>query len=305
MNNSVTIIDVAPRDGFQSVVPIIALKDKLAIITALANAGLKHIEVGAFVHPKAIPQMADIQPLLDNLASSPANADRFESIVLVPNERGAILADKQACQRINFVISVSETHNLKNVRKTLVQSLEELAKVQAIVSQSSHLTLRVSLATSFDCPFDGAVDETLCLSVLQKVTALCPTAQVAICDTTGKAHPFAVEHLFNKAFEFLDKDVPVIFHGHDTYGLGVANVAAAYKAGVRIFDSAVAGFGGCPFAPGASGNVATEDIVYFFESAGIDTNIDSTKLKIAINLAEQIEGAQLGGRIRLIKPINQ
>lgn len=303
MKDAVTIIEVAPRDGFQSVVPIIPLEDKLLMIKALAAAGLKHIEVGAFVHPKAILQMADIEPLLDHLENSSAAVNPFESIVLVPNERGAIRADQHSCQRLNFVISVSETHNLKNVRKTVEQSLNELAKVQVIVSQSSHLSLRVSLATSFDCPFDGTINDTLCLSLLQKVTALCPTAQVALCDTTGKAHPFAVERLLNKVFAQLDNNVQLIFHCHDTYGLAIANVAAAYRAGVRIFDSAVAGFGGCPFAPGASGNVATEDVVYFFESAGIVTNIDSTKLKIAINLAEQIEGAQLGGAIRLIKPV--
>ncbi|MEH6442561.1 MAG: hydroxymethylglutaryl-CoA lyase [Oceanospirillaceae bacterium] len=299
MSNAVNIIEVAPRDGFQSVVPIISVAEKVAIIEALRDAGLKHIEVGAFVHPKAIAQMADIEQVLAALSLT-NQPGAFESIVLVPNTRGAMRAAQQPCQRLNFVVSVSEAHNLKNVRKTLSESLLELQQVQQVVNDNSHLKLRVSLATSFDCPFDGTVNEGLCLQVLQQVIEQCPTAQIALCDTTGKAHPFAVESLFDKALKIMPDTTEVIFHCHDTYGLGIANVAAAYRAGVRSFDSAVAGFGGCPFAPGASGNVATEDLVYFFESAGIDTGIDMSKLNKAIYLAEHIEGAQLGGAIRLL-----
>jgi len=300
MNTAVTLIEVSPRDGFQSVVPIIPVADKVAIIRALSDAGLKHIEVGAFVHPKAIPQMADINQLLVELRKDTDFINNFESIVLVPNQRGTELAVQQHCQRVNFVFSVSEAHNLKNVRKSIDQSLHELRAVQQVVEQNPQMQLRVSLATSFDCPFAGAVDQQRCLEVLAQVCDICPDAQIALCDTTGKAHPFAVERLFSAAFEQLAGSHPVIFHCHDTYGMAIANVAAAYRAGVRFFDTAVAGFGGCPFAPGASGNVATEDVVYFFESAGICTGIDTNKLAVAIKLAEQIEGAQLGGSIRLL-----
>lgn len=303
----VTIIEVAPRDGFQSVVPLIPVATKVAVIKALYQAGLKHIEVGAFVHPKAIAQMADIEQVLssvEQLKESEFNDAAvglpFESIVLVPNTRGAQRAAEHSCQRLNFVFSVSEAHNLKNVRKTIDQSLVELQQVQQVVKDNPQLALRVSLATCFDCPFDGAVSQQLCLKVLQQVLALCPDAQIALCDTTGKAHPFAVERLFEKALAIVPAAAQLIFHCHDTYGMGIANVAAAYRAGVRSFDSAVAGFGGCPFAPGASGNVATEDVVYFFESAGIDTGVDLGKLNEAIYLAEHIEGAQLGGAIRLL-----
>jgi hydroxymethylglutaryl-CoA lyase len=162
------------------------------------------------------------------------------------------------------------------------------------------MCLRVSLATSFDCPFEGKIDADDCLKILQQVLSISPDAQIAICDTTGRAHPFAVERLFIAALSILPSTTELIFHCHDTYGLAIANVAAAYRAGVRFFDTAVAGFGGCPFAPGASGNVATEDVVYFFESAGIETSVDSKKLKHAITLAEQIKGAQQGGSIRLL-----
>ena len=300
MNTAVTLIEVSPRDGFQSVVPIIPVADKVAIIRALSQAGLKHIEVGAFVHPKAIPQMADIHQLLAELRRGDDNGDSFESIVLVPNQRGTVLAAQQQCQRVNFVFSVSEAHNLKNVRKSVDQSLQELRAVQQVIAQNPQMQLRVSLATSFDCPFTGAVDQQRCLDVLAQVTDICANTQIALCDTTGRAHPFKVEELFKQAFEQLDNAHQVIFHCHDTYGMAIANVAAAYRAGVRFYDTAVAGFGGCPFAPGASGNVATEDVVYFFESAGISTGIDTDKLRDAIQLAEQIEGAQLGGSIRLL-----
>ena len=298
MTSAVNIIEVAPRDGFQSVVPMIATETKVAMIEALSAAGLKHIEVGAFVHPKAIAQMADISQVLESVEGNQALKDAFERIVLVPNERGAQRAAQQSCDRLNFVLSVSQTHNLKNVRKTLAESLAELELVQQVVAANPQLSLRVSLATSFDCPFDGTVNEELCLEVLKSVIEHTPAAQIALCDTTGKAHPFAVERLFDKALAIIDHSTEVIFHCHDTYGLGIANIAAAYRSGVRHFDSAVAGFGGCPFAPGASGNVATEDVVYFFESAGIDTGVDTSKLNQAIYLAEQIDGAQLGGSMR-------
>ncbi len=296
--SAVNIIEVAPRDGFQSVVPLIPVEAKLAMIDTLADSGLKSIEVGAFVHPKAIAQMADIEQVLTGIEHSTTLKPEYERVVLVPNERGALNAAQAPCDRLNFVFSVSETHNLKNVRKTLEQSLAELELVHKVVEANPQLSLRVSLATSFDCPFEGTVDEALCLQILQLAIKRAPCAQIALCDTTGKAHPFAVERLFDKALSITPSSTPIVFHCHDTYGLGIANVAAAYRSGARHFDSAVAGFGGCPFAPGASGNVATEDVVYFFESAGIDTGVDVSKLNRAICLAEQIEGAQLGGSIR-------
>jgi hydroxymethylglutaryl-CoA lyase len=297
MSESVTLIEVAPRDGFQSVVAQIPTPDKLAIIIALADAGLKNIEVGSFVNPKAIAQMADIKEVLAGLD---AYKSSFEAMVLVPNERGAQLAAQHSCERLNFVFSASEAHNLSNVRKTLAQSLVELKAVYNVVQSTPSLQLRVSLATSFDCPFEGKVDPKHCLDLLQQITEIAPNSQLAICDTTGRAHPFAVKALFEQAIQQIPDKSALIFHCHDTYGLAIANVAAAYDAGVRMFDTAVAGFGGCPFAPGASGNVATEDVLYFFESAGIDTGIDSEKIKYAISLAEKIEDAQLGGSLRLL-----
>ncbi|NQZ33864.1 MAG: hydroxymethylglutaryl-CoA lyase [Oceanospirillaceae bacterium] len=297
METEVTLIEVAPRDGFQSVKEMITTSDKLAIIAALARAGLQHIEVGSFVSPKAIAQMADIAPVLQGVAQLPQS---FECIVLVPNRRGAQLATEHVCQRLNFVFSASETHNLNNVNKTLSQSLAELRQVQSVVERSERLSLRVSLATSFDCPFSGKVNAQHTLALFQQVLDISPDAQLALCDTTGRAHPFAVRSLFERALALIAKPEQLIFHCHDTYGLAIANVAAAFEVGVRSFDTAVAGFGGCPFAPGASGNVATEDVVYFFESAGISTGVDSEKLKEAIALAEQIKGAQLGGSIRLL-----
>jgi hydroxymethylglutaryl-CoA lyase len=295
LNSAVTLIEVAPRDGFQSVSDFIPTAQKLTLIKALADSGLTHIEVGSFVSPKAIAQMADITEILHALETDSA----FEKIVLVPNQRGAVMAAEHDCQRLNFVFSASETHNLNNVNKRLEQSLDELKAVQKVIEHNQQLKLRVSLATTFDCPFAGSVDPDHSLRLVQKVLDICPSAQIALCDTTGRAHPFAVQNLFDRALQLVATD-SLVFHCHDTYGLAIANVAAAYQAGVRYFDTAVAGFGGCPFAPGASGNVATEDVVYFFESAGITTNVDSHKLKQAITLAERINGAQLGGSIRHI-----
>lgn len=298
----VKLIEVAPRDGFQSVAELIAPADKLAIIQSLQRAGLRHIEVGAFVHPKAIAQMADIQQILDGLAQQTA-ALECEQIVLVPNEKGAQRAALAGCKSINFVFSVSEAHNQSNVRKTVEESLEELKKVIDVVDAHPQMTLRVSLATSFDCPFTAKVDSQRCLKLFDRVLALAPDAQIALCDTTGRAHPMHVSELFNQASTRALSEEQLIFHCHDTYGFAIANIAAAYAEGVRVFDTAVAGFGGCPFAPGASGNVATEDVVYFFEQAGIDTGVNWELLKEAITLAEHIKGAQLGGHLRLLKNI--
>ncbi|MGB1236819.1 MAG: hydroxymethylglutaryl-CoA lyase [Pseudomonadales bacterium] len=294
--DAVQIIEVAPRDGFQSVQSQIPLTQKLSVIAALVDAGLQQIEVGAFVSPKALPQMSDISALLAELERE-QTLDGVQSMVLVPNLKGVQRALEHGCKTLNFVFSASEAHNLNNVAKTVQQSLDDLTGIAKALQTSLDVELRVSIATCFDCPFDGDVDPQWVLEVLQRTLSIAPNAKVALCDTTGRAHPFAVASLFTKAQQYLAAE-QLIFHGHDTYGFAIANIAAAYQSGIRAFDSAVAGFGGCPFAPGASGNVATEDVVYFFHKAGIETSVDADKLKAAIELAQQIDGAQLSGHLR-------
>jgi hydroxymethylglutaryl-CoA lyase len=294
----VGIVEVGPRDGYQGIGPFIATETKIRHLERLHAAGLRRIEIGSFVSHSAVPQLRDTRELLAVCARLPG----LDPQVLVPNERRGREAVDAGARRLVFVLSVSEAHNRSNVRRHPLESVREYERLLAAISNpSSHpqIAIRLDIATAFDCPFTGRVPEARTLDLLERLIPLRPDAEIALCDTTGRVAPDHVEALFAACrTRFPDAAGPWVFHGHDTYGLGLANVNAAFRQGVRVFDASFGGLGGCPFAPGATGNVATEDVVWMFERMGVATGIDLDTLVSVANDAAMLPGAIPGGRVR-------
>lgn len=292
MGQSVQICEVGPRDGFQSVGPVIPTASKIAILNGLYAAGLRRIEVTSFVSPSAVPQLADAVEIVAAAHALPG----LEEQVLVPTARHAERAIAAGARQIAFVLSVSERHNRSNVRRSPAESTDEYRRIVAMLPAQTNL--RLNLATAFDCPYDGRIEPSVTLDLLDSLIEAAPHAEIALCDTTGRVTPDHVSGLFAEVFKRFPQVGGWAFHAHDTFGLGAANTLAAWNAGVRIFDASIAGLGGCPFAPGATGNVATEDLVWMFEGMGIATNIDLAALVAVADRVTGIPGAQTGGRVR-------
>ncbi len=293
----VILCDVAPRDGFQVVPTWIPTETKIRVIEGLAAAGMKRIEAGAFVSPKHVPQMSDTAEVHAKVKIP----DTTSLTALTPNLRGAQNAFEAGCPDIGYVFSVSESHNKSNVRRPVAASIEELGLVIEAGKDVEGFKLRVNAATSFDCPFEGRIDEDAVYRCIEQVLAFGYPVEIGLCDTTGRALPDHVAGLCAGAIERFSGGVANwAYHGHDTFGLGVANALYAYDAGVRVFDASVAGLGGCPFAPGATGNTASEDLVFTFENMGIDTGVDLAKL---LDVAEEVAAlpdTDTGGHIRIV-----
>jgi hydroxymethylglutaryl-CoA lyase len=292
MTETVQIVEVGPRDGFQSVKPFIPTATKISILQQLYAAGVRRVEATSFVSVEALPQLSDAAEVL-GAAQSLAG---FDAQVLVPTARHAARAIEAQAKHLAFVLSVSEAHNQSNVRRSPAESAGEYAKLVALLPQN--VKLRLNLATAFDCPFAGRVDEAQTLALLGQLVPIAPGAEIALCDTTGRVTPDHVSALFAQALARFPQVKTWAFHAHDTYGLGTANTLAAYHAGIRVFDAAIAGLGGCPFAPGATGNVATEDLVWMFGGMNIETGIDISGLVEVALRVKALPGAQIGGRVR-------
>ena len=292
MTETVQIVEVGPRDGFQSVKPFIPTATKISILQQLYAAGVRRVEATSFVSVEALPQLSDAAEVL-GAAQSLAG---FDAQVLVPTARHAARAIEAQAKHLAFVLSVSEAHNQSNVRRSPAESAGEYAKLVALLPQN--VKLRLNLATAFDCPFAGRVDEAQTLALLGQLVPIAPGAEIALCDTTGRVTPDHVSALFAQALARFPQVKTWAFHAHDTYGLGTANTLAAYHAGIRVFDAAIAGLGGCPVAPGATGNVATEDLVWMFGGMNIETGIDISGLVEVALRVKALPGAQIGGRVR-------
>jgi hydroxymethylglutaryl-CoA lyase len=288
---SVTLSDVSPRDGLQSIGPFVRTETKVAIIRALHDAGVRRMEIGSFVSPKAIPQMADTAEVLRAALELPG----LECTVLVPNRRGYDMALAAGAHRLGLFMSATESHNKSNLNRTREESFADLATIVRDASARG-IALRFNLSTVFHCPFEGVVPEEEAMDWIERIMALDPAMEIALADTTGNASPDQVHRLFDRVHR--SWGLRFAFHGHDTYGMGVANVYAAYQAGVRIFDSAAGGLGGCPFAPGATGNVATEDVVWLFRRMGVETGVNWAGLLKAADVAAAVSGGTPGGRLR-------
>jgi len=295
VRQAVEIVDVSLRDGLQSLPSFVPTEQKIALLQNLCHAGLRRIEATSFVSQTALPQFSDASEIL----SAAKAIGGLIAQVLVPTARHAERALKSGADHLAFVLSVSESHNRSNVRRSPVESIAEFRLIAAMLPASENQSLRVSLATAFDCPFDGSVDSDATLRLLEQLVQVAPDAEIALSDTTGRAPPTRVRSLFEVAREKFGQCGGWAFHGHDTYGLGTANAYAAWTAGVNVFDASTAGLGGCPFAPNATGNVATEDVAWMFEAMGVSTGIDLTKLLGIATELGAIPGAQIGGRVRL------
>jgi hydroxymethylglutaryl-CoA lyase len=252
------------------------------------------MEVGSFVGPKAVPQMRDMEAVAAGLGPLPG----VGAMVLVPNARGVQRARAAGYREIELVISVSDAHNRANVGRPTRESVEDLRHLLAEQDPEGKLFLRIGLATSFHCPFAGLTEEGAVLDLVRELVTIRRGLEFAISDTTGMALPQHVRSLCGRVLREFGAEGQFAFHGHDTAGFGIANVLAALEAGITRFDSAVAGLGGCPFAPGATGNVASEDVVYLFQRMGIETGIDMGKLMAAGDIAVALPGAVVASHAR-------
>lgn len=287
--DKVRVIEVGPRDGFQNLKQFIPTEVKLKEIEMLIQAGVKEIEITSFVHPKAIPQMADAAEIASDITARYGNV---RIMALVPNLKGAERAMSCGLNTVAYVISASESHNLANVNRTIEQSLAEL---KALTDNCGQLTIRLDIATAFCCPFEGMIEE-------EKVFRIAQTAlewgvkEIVLCDTIGAAGPKQTETL---ARNFLSRypGVSVGLHMHDTRGLGLVNALAGFEAGIKAIETSVGGLGGCPFAPGAAGNTATEDLLYMLDTCGIESGINLEKYMRAVEYARDNISSDLTGRM--------
>ena len=294
MPDQVTINEVGPRDGLQSQNRILPVSGRLQLIRALEAAGLSRIEAGSFVSPKAVPAMAETDVLLDSLKQSEPGG-RSNYSFLIPNTKGYELAREAGAESVTMVVYASETMAWRNVRMGMADA--ELAACKIIdFARGDGIEVIVIVAVSFRCPFEGAVDP----AVVHKIAARFVDAgihRLVLADTIGATDPAQVSALLGALAREHGPGV-LGCHFHDTRAMALANVYAALEAGVRWFDSSIGGLGGCPFAPGASGNVATEDVAVMLGQMGMETGIDSARLLEASDLATQLTGTAPGGRVR-------
>lgn len=290
----VYIQEVSVRDGFQIEPSFIPTEQKIELINALSRTGLAKIEVTSFTSPKAIPNLADAEAVM-------AQIDRVDGVIyaaLVPNVRGCERALACKADEINLFMSASQTHNLANLRMTQAQSLEQFEQVVRHID--GRAAINASLSTAFGCPFDGAVPESVVLDLVQRYIDMGIHA-VTLCDTTGVANPAQVAQLCDKV-RIRWPHLTLTAHFHDTRAMGLANVLAALQVGVDRFDASLGGLGGCPFAPGASGNVCTEDMVHMLDAMGYDTGVDLGQLLEISRLLPEIVGHDVPGQVAKAGP---
>lgn len=290
----VTIIDVSPRDGLQNDPRQVSVEQKVELVHKLLAAGIHKVEVTSFVHPLKVPQMADANEVLQALSVN----DDLEAIALIPNLKGYERAREHRLSEVNWVSAATETFNQKNIGMTIEENMSQFLKVLEEAKKDGIRTC-FSVAVSFGCPYEGDVDEENVLQIVRRIKEA-GVDRIGIADTIGIATPDHVERLMKKVLAIAG-DTPVAIHLHDTRGLGLANAYAAYKAGVRIFETSASGIGGCPFAPGAAGNLATEDLVYLFERMNIPTGVDFQKLLGVADYAASLSTKNPLGRIRHVE----
>jgi hydroxymethylglutaryl-CoA lyase len=289
------INDVAVRDGFQIEKQFIPTATKVELVNQLSRTGLHKIEVTSFVSPKAVPAMADAEAVLAGIERVPG----VVYVALVPNIRGA--QNAAACclrpDEVNGVVSASETHNRANINRTHEQSRAELPTMVK-VAHDAGMKITMSLSTTFGCPFEGHVPEDVVLRFVEAFREL-GFDGISLADTTGMANPRQVRALASRVLrEFpAPDDTYYTLHFHNTRGMGLANVVAGIEAGVRSFDGSLGGLGGCPFAPGATGNICTEDMVNMLEDMGYDTRIDLARLLAVARRIPAVVGHEVPGQV--------
>jgi len=268
MSMDILISEVGPRDGLQSIKSIMPTDKKNAWIDALYRAGIREIEVGSFVPAKMLPQMADVEEVVQHAITLPG----LTVMALVPNLKGAQTAIEAGVHKVTVPVSASAAHSLANVRKTREEMIEEVKKITKYRNKNApHVKVEAGIATAFGCTIQGLVPEDEVIWMAEQVIEA-GADESGLSDTTGYANPAQIKRLFRRLKAAIGEKAGAA-HLHNTRGLGLANCLAAYEEGVTSFDSSMGGLGGCPYAPGASGNVVTEDLVFMFEAMGIKTGI--------------------------------
>jgi len=273
-HNAIELVEVGPRDGLQNEPDIISTRSKLELIGRMLGFGARRLEVASFVHPARVPQMADAE---DVIAGLPDRADATY-IGLALNKRGVMRGfatregGKRGIDQIGCVLVASDTFGQKNQGQTIAEGIAENRDMIRF-AKAEGMRAQITISAAFGCPFEGEVKPEAVLQIAEEMAAEAPE-EIALADTIGVGTPAQVSDLFGKLGELLGGKIPMRAHFHNTRGTGIANAWAAYQAGVRIFDASLGGLGGCPFAPKATGNIATEDLIYMMEHSGIDSGVD-------------------------------
>lgn len=280
----VKINEVVLRDGLQLEDKVLSVDEKKTLYDQLVKANLRTVEFGSFVHPKLVPQMANSGELFELISKE---VNQLELIALIPNLKGAKNAQEKGVKRLNFVFSASDTHNQQNVQKSTEESLEELKEILDYC-ENHGILVNVSVATTFGCPFEGEVSKDRIEWILEQLVPL-NVETITLADTTGMANPQQVYDLVSEmTTKFPEQSFNL--HFHNTRGMGLANVMGAMQAGITSFDASLGGLGGCPFAPGATGNICTEDVVHMLHSMGIETGLSLDELMAASRTLQQYVG---------------
>ena len=294
MTTHIRISEVGPRDGLQSISRAMPTEAKKAWIAAEAAAGVTEIEVGSFVPPSLLPQMADTAEIV----AFAKTLSGLDVAVLVPNLKGAERAIEAGADKMSIPFSMSESHSIRNVRKdhaAMIEQIAAIAEMVAAVPEDTRPHFEVGLSTAFGCTIEGPVPEDQIVRLAEKAIAA-GAAEVCLSDTTGYANPAQVRRLVRAVKSAVGADRLNTLHLHNTRGLGLANVLAGLEEGITTFDSSMGGLGGCPFAPGASGNIVTEDLVFMLEAMGLHTGIDIAGLiDVRQIIAEALPGEPLYG----------
>jgi hydroxymethylglutaryl-CoA lyase len=297
MSKRIFFNEVVTRDGFQIEPEFVPTDAKVQLVDALSQCGYAKIEVTSFTSPKAIPMLRDAEEVMGRIRRVPG----VEYTVLVPNLRGAERAMESRADELNLVMSTSETHNLANLRMPREKSFAALADVIRFVD--GRTPVNVSLSTAFGCPMEGDVPQEVVLGWGRRFADL-GVRGITICDTTGMANPAQVARMCEAAQRLFPR-LQLTLHFHNTRGMGLANVLAAVQAGIERFDGSLGGLGGCPYAPGASGNISSEDTIHMLETMGYDTGIDLAQLLQVARALPQIVGHEVPGQIVKAGPTSQ
>ncbi|MDA0759533.1 MAG: hydroxymethylglutaryl-CoA lyase [Proteobacteria bacterium] len=286
----VYINEVGPRDGLQNQKIILDVKDRLELISLLMGANISGIEAASFVNPKAVPAMAGAHEIIDGLKA----AENCDISVLVPNMKGFELACEAGAKIIAVVPSATETMNQKNINMSLSETIDSSCKILQ-TAKSQKLQTRAYVAVAWECPYEGIVQPSTVISIAHKLLAA-GADEIILADTIGAANPASVDLLFKACVKEFSPSI-LSGHFHDTRAMALANVYAALSQGIRKFDTCIGGLGGCPFAPGAAGNLATEDLANMLNQMGFETKVDLPKLLEIVEFCSNKLGAPLGGRM--------
>lgn len=286
----VKVMEVGPRDGFQMEKTFIPTDQKIEIINALSQTGIPAFQTTSFAHPRAIPQLRDAEEVMAKIKRAPG----VKYCALVPNAVGARRAAASGVDEIHVVLSASNTHNRANVNMTVEESLQDFEAVMEIAREAK-IPVKGGIATAFGCPYEGDVPEEQVLRIIDRMLAM-GMDKISLGDSTGMANPAQILRLVGK-IKSRWPGLPVLLHLHNTRGMGLANALAGLEAGVTEFDAAIGGLGGCPYAPGATGNISTEDLVHMFHEMGIETGIDLDALIRCARRMQQIIGRTLDGQV--------